>query len=442
MSNKRVGFGVRGSMLILYQAIGFFMFTVFNSFGQNIQASGNEMFYGWNAARVSQIYTIVCVLAVVFQLVCSRVISRAKNIKMLSVLFMALSVVFGFCMATVFVSEAVWLLMFALAIFFSVVGSTLLMGILMGQWFPRRKGTAMGIATIAFPITTGVFLSIFANTYFSRGPLIAYLPFLLVGVAGIIIALIFIKDYPEQCGAYPDNDSSLDPETAKKMMEQEITDKKNSVWTVKNTLTCRDFWFLVIPQGILLATSVGAMAQVVNILNTYPDFYARHGTLAMVFVTIIACVGSYVIGLLDTRFGTKRAMLITCVFAILTGVIGVIVSLPTLLIGFYMLVIYMGAASNFTVSLSAQFWNREDFAAVYGIANPVANVIQAFGPMMIVMLGMRIGYHWTLGVIGVLGVIALILLLFAKPAHIEEKNKQYRLEAGKPVEEPTAEAEK
>ena len=46
MNRKNVGFGMRGSMLILYQAIAFYLFTVFNSFAQNIQASGNEMFYG------------------------------------------------------------------------------------------------------------------------------------------------------------------------------------------------------------------------------------------------------------------------------------------------------------------------------------------------------------------------------------------------------------
>lgn len=434
MNRKNVGFGMRGSMLILYQAIAFYLFTVFNSFAQNIQASGNEMFYGWNAARVSQIYTVVCLIDVLFQLLFARKIANARNIKMISVVFMSLSIIFGFGIATVFVSEALWLLLFALSIFFSHVGSTLLVGVLIGQWFPRRKGTVMGIATLAFPITGGALLSVFAGSYFSRGPLAAYFPFLLVGIAGIVIALIFIKDYPEQCGAYRDNDKNMDPETAKALMEQEIEAKKNSVWTVRNIFKCRDFWFMSIPMGILLATSVGAMTQIIGILNTYPDFYAKYGTIATFMVTVVACAGSYIIGLLDTRFGTKKAVVISCVFAVLTGAIGVFASVPTLLIGFYLLCIFEGAASNFAVSISAQYWRREDFPSVYGVINPIVNVIQAFGPMAITMLGLRFGFHITLGIIGIFGVIALILICLVNPKHIRELDSKYRLEAGLPAD--------
>ena len=430
MGKKNIGFGLRGSMLIIYQAIGFLIFTAFNSFGQNIQAMGNAQFFGWNAERVSQVYTVVVLLSVVFQLVFSRKITNLKNIKMLSVIFMALSIVFGFGMATIFVNEIFWLFLFALAIFFSVVGSTLLIGILMGQWFPKRKGTAMGIATLAFPITGGVFLSIFAANYFTKGPFAAYLPFLIVGIIGILIALVFLKDYPEQCGEYRDNDKTMDLEKAKEIMTAEQTAKANSVWTVKNVLKCRDFWFMIIPQGILLATSVGAAAQIIQILSYYPEFYAKYGTVATAMVTVVACLGSYVIGLLDTRIGTKKAVILSCVFAVLTGVFGFIHSVPTLIIGFYMLMIFEGAASNFTVSLAAQYWRREDFPSVYGVANPIANAIQAFGPMMIVMLGTAFGFHVTLGVIGILGVVALILMCLMNPEHIKEVDRKYRREAG------------
>lgn len=428
------GFGFRGTMLILYQAIGFFMFTVFNSFGQNIQASGNAAFYGWNPTSVSKVYTIVVLIGVLFQLVFAKPLSRVKNFKRLSIIFMALSIVFGFGIATIFVDEKLWLFLFALAIFFSQVGSTLLIGILMGQWFPRRKGTAMGIATLAFPITGGVFLSVFAANYFVKGALVSYLPFLIVGIVGIVIAAVFIKDFPEQCGAYRDNDENLDPETAKAMMQAEIENRKKSVWTVKNTLRCRDFWFMIIPQGILLATSVGAASQIINILNFYPDFYAKYGTIATALVTVVACLGSYVIGILDTKLGTKKAVIIACIFAVLTGVFGFITSVPTLIIGFYMLMVFEGAASNFTVSLSAQYWRREDFPSVFGIANPVANAIQAFGPTLIIVLGLNYGYHVTLGVIGILGAVALVLICLVNPKHIMEVDAKYRKEAGLPLD--------
>ncbi|MCI8993564.1 MAG: MFS transporter [Eubacterium sp.] len=281
---------------------------------------------------------------------------NGKNIKMLSVVFMSLSVVFGFGMATVFVNEILWLLIFSLAVFFSNVGSTLIIGVLIGQWFPKRKGTVMGIATLAFPIAGGSLLSVFAMRYFSNGALAAYTPFLIIGIVGIIIALIFIKDYPEQCGAYRDNDKNMTMEKDREIMEMEIIAKKNSVWTLKNTFMCRDFWFMIIPLGILLATSVGAMTQIINILNIYPDFYAKYGTLATAMITVIACAGSCFIGLIDTRLGTKKAVIISCIFAIVSGVLGFIQTQPTLITGFMLLCVFEGAASNFAVSISAQYW--------------------------------------------------------------------------------------
>lgn len=433
MSKKSLGYGFRGTLMIIYQTIAFYIFCLFNAFAQNIQAAGNEMMFGWSAARVSQVYTVIILVGVFFQLLFSRKIANSKSVKWLSIIFLSISILCGFGMATLFANESLWLVLFAMSIFFSQVGSTFLVGILIGQWFPRRKGTVMGITTLAFPITTGVFLSIFAKNYFTKGPFIAYLPFLIVAIIGVIIAIVFLSDYPEQCGAYPDNDKNMDPETAKALLANEIELKKKSVWTVKNTLKCKDFWFMVIPEGILLATSVGAMVKMFDILSYYPDFFAKYGTIALIMVTVFACLGSYILGLIDTKFGTKKAVIISCIFAVLTGVLGIIASLPTLIIGFYLLIIYMGAGSNFAVSLTAQYWKREDFAAVYGVFNPVANIIQAFGPMLVIMVGGRFGYHIALGVIGIHGVIALILICMVNPKRIDAIDRKYRQEAGLPV---------
>lgn len=431
---KSIGFGFRGSMLILYQALAFFIYTVFNSFGQNIQASANAEMFGWNQASVSTIYTVAVLISVFFQLAFSRKIVNGKSVKWISVIFMGVGVVFGFLMATIFVNEALWLFFFAAAIFFSITGSTFVIGVLIGQWFPRRKGTVMGIATLAFPITTGVGTSIFAANYFAKGPLMAYLPFFIIAIIGILIAVFFIKDYPEQCGAYRDNDKNMTPEIAKAMMEAEIEAKKKSVWTLGKCFACRDFWFMTIPAGILLATSVGAMTQMVGILGFYPDFYEKYGSILMVCVTVIACLGSYIIGLLDTKFGTKKAVILTCIISVISGVVGFIATASTLAAGLLILCIFMGSASNFAVSLTAQYWRREDFPAVYGIANPVINIIQAFGPMMVVMISLSKGFHVTFGVIGILGAVALVLILLFNPEHVKETDRKYRKKAGLPVE--------
>ena len=42
----------------------------------------------------------------------------------------------------------------------------------------------------------------------------------------LIIGVVFIPDYPEQVGAYRDNDANMTPEVAKAMMEEEIEKKR------------------------------------------------------------------------------------------------------------------------------------------------------------------------------------------------------------------------
>ena len=98
----------------------------------------------------------------------------------------------------------IWMLCYAVENVVSVLYATFSIGILVGQWFPTRKGTIMGIATFAFPIANGL-IGPFAASVFAKGfPDVtgAFLPFFIVFVIGWIIGLIFIKDYPEQCGAY------------------------------------------------------------------------------------------------------------------------------------------------------------------------------------------------------------------------------------------------
>jgi len=109
-------------------------------------------------------------------------------------------------------------------------------------------------------------------------------------------------------------------------------------------------------------------------------------------------------------------------------------SAPLFIVGFCMLQLFMGASSNFTVSSAAQYRRREDFPSAFSFINPLANLISAFGPMIIAGIGFSAGFHVAWIVIGVLGVVALILTLAFRPARILARDKKYRKEAGLPEE--------
>ena len=443
MEKKSIGFGSRGTLLIVYQFLAFSMYCCINNFGQNIHASVNQMF-GWNYTSVSTIYTVVSIIAVVLQFTIGKKIANSGKVKMFSITFMSLSAVCAVGMATITSSEGLWLVIWGLAVFFSVVGATFMTSTIVGQWFPRRKGTVMGIATLAFPVINGIGLTIFGNMLgASQGNLLAaWMPWLILDVIGIVICAVFIKEYPEQCGAFPDNDRSMTAEAAKALMEQQAAAKKNSVWGFKNMMRTPGFWLITIPQGILLLGAVGAMTQVMVLIGQFgfvqDNSPTAIGAILLLVFAGVGCFGSWLLGIIDTRFGTKVSILLSCIFMVLSAVLcfaGTVSNTAALfIVGFAFLQIFMGASSNFTVSSAAQYWRREDFPSAFSFINPLANLICAFGPMLIATIGFTMGFHIAWVIIGILGVIALICTLAFKPAGILARDRQYRREAGLPEE--------
>lgn len=431
---KSINFGFRGWMLIIYQAIAFVTFQVFTNYPLNILAD----FYG-GPQMLSKIYSICGILGVLAQLCMAGVIARIKSIKLFGSVLGIITLALGLGIMTL-PAGPLWLVCYAIENIAAVLYATFSIGILVGQWFPTRKGTIMGIATFAFPIANGL-IGPFATRVFIKGaPDVtgAFLPFMIVFVIGWIIGLIFIKDYPEQCGAYRDNDKNLTPEIAKAMMEQEIENKKTSVWTLPHVVGCRDFWFITIPVGTLLMFSIGMMTQSAAIIGNFESELQFVGgyTGIMAMIMIFGCLGSFVLGVLDTKFGTKRAMIISVIIMIIAGILGTIPTAITLLLSMICLALFMGASSNFGVSMAAQYWRREDFSRVFATASPIGNIICNSGPMVIAMLMYsKFGYQAIFVATAIVGVISLILLFCFRAQHVKEVDDKYRLAAGKPLDD-------
>ena len=448
MQKKSIGFGFKGWMLILFQAIAYVAFQSFTQYPLNILAD----FYG-GATKISSIYSICAIVGIVIQVVLVSFIAKMKSIKKFSIVLGAITLVLAFLVMTM-PPMPVWYVAYALINIFAVLYSTLAIGLLVGQWFPTRKGTVMGIATLAFPIANGL-LGPFATSVFApigmaeamqQQPVIfglggaigkAFLPFFIVSIVGWLIGLIFIKDYPEQCGAYRDNDKSLTPEIANAIMMAEIENKKTSVWTYVNTLKSKEFWFGTITVGFLLSCSIGLMSQTMTIVNAGigEDKYSA----VMASIMIFGCIGSFVIGLLDTKIGTKKAMIISSTLMVIAGVLGLLGNGIVLWIALIFVALFMGAASNFGVSLAAQYWRREDFGRVFALSSPIGSAISSASPVIIAgLLFGATGYKGHAGAFGLIlgcGIVALILMILYKPADIKKLDDKYRAAAGKELDD-------
>lgn len=422
-----LNFGLRGWLLMIFEFSAFAVFQVFTNFPMNMLGD----YYG-GAQNISPLLTIGTLVGIVIQLILSNQVGKMKSVKPMVLLFGLLTLVFAFGVAVIH-PGTLWLVCYFLVCVFSNIYGMFGIGIIIGQWFPTRKGVFMGVATLIFPVVNGL-MGPFAAMVFGAGapnPFKGFLPYLIFGVIGWLIGLIFIKDYPEQVGCYRDNDKSFTKEKADAMLAVEIENKKTTVWKLGHTLKCGQFWLITIPMGTLLMCSVGMMTQTSQIIGSYPGL--EFGKV-MGMVMIFALIGSYVLGLVDGKFGTKTAILISEIVMLLSGILGAIGNETATMISIVLLAIFMGAGSNFTVSGAAQYWRREDFSTVFGIVNPVANILQCIGPVMVAMTVFR-AVTLPFALTAVIAAISIVLVLLFKPAKVKEADDKYRQAAGKALDD-------
>ena len=429
-----INFGFRGWMLLIFEITAFLVFQAFGNFPMNMLGD----LYG-GAAKISPIYTVASLVGIAIQLILANFVGKMKSVKPM-VMGFGLATLITACGVAALPAGGLWMACYFLENVLSNIYGMFGIGIIIGQWFPTRKGVFMGIATFAFPICNGL-MGPFAGIVFNEAYMMAnhhpnvfggFLPFLIVGLVGWLIGLIFIKDYPEQVGCFRDNDKSFTKEKADAMLAAEIENKKTTVWKLGATLKCGQFWLITIPMGTLLACSVGAMTQTTQIFAA--NGLADKFEMLMGMVMIFALIGSYVLGLIDGKFGTKCAITVSVVVMLLAGILGAIgggAMIPAIVL----LAIFMGAASNFTVSGAAQYWRREDFSTVFGVINPVANILQCVGPMMFAMTIAMISVKAPFIITAVIAVISLICVLCFKPSKVKECDDKYRAAAGKPLDD-------
>ena len=431
-----INFGFRGWMLLIFEVTAFLLFQCFTQFPLNLAAD----FFG-GAEKLSTLYTAGTLVGIIIQLILSRFIGKMKSVKALTLICGVVTMVAALGVILV-PAGGLWLVCYFFVNVFAIIYGMFGIGIIIGQWFPTRKGVFMGIATFAFPICNGL-MGPTANSLFKNMAtthqlnMFALMPFLIVGLVGWIIGLVFIKDYPEQVGCFRDNDKSFTKEKADAMLAAEIENRKTTVWKTFKTFKCASFWLITIPMGTLLGCSVGMMTQTNAIIGAYEklDFNATMG-----MVMIFALIGSYILGLIDGKWGTKTAITVSVIVMFIAGVLGGIGSAATILPAIILLAIFMGAASNFTVSGAAQYWRREDFSSVFAVVNPIANIIQALGPMMVAMtigIGMSKGMGVTLPFwcTAVIAVISFVLVLCFKPENVKKADDKYRAAAGKELDD-------
>ncbi len=466
---QRLGFGGRGSVLMIYQILAYAGYTAFTNFPQNILSS----FYG-GTQRLTFMNLIGSLLGyVITYFVISPRIGKMKSVKRVGMYigFLALIVCAVLCVIPP-TKSGLWCVFFVLTLITTQLWGCFFVTLLIGNWFPRRKGTVMGIVTMAFPIVTGICLSLFATQFFGiygaqmgalmatgqyspeaataaavvKASVISFAPYWCISLIGIILCGIFLKDFPEQCGAYRDNDRSFTPEMAQQMLAAEQEARARSVWKRSKIWGCKDWWLQAIPNSLLLSCAMAFMVQIMPILQSHneelqvlavPGFVLMaDGYNAVLFgLAIFACFGSWLLGVLDTKYGVRTAVFITSIIMLLAGILGLINNTWCVVAATWMLGLFMGASSNFGLSSIVRYWRGEDFPSVYSGAPPIGTIIGAAFPFIVAAIGTNLGYAYAFGFVAVMAVICIICNRAFNPRGIIAYDNKLREAAGLPLDD-------
>jgi MFS family permease len=437
---------------MIYQVLAYAGYTAFTNFPQNVM---NQYYGGPQTTTLMNLIGGIIGYLITYLIINPR-IGRIKNMKRVGLIIGLISMVFCLLMCLIPPTMRVlWCINFVLVLITTQLWGCFFVTMLIGNWFPRRKGTVMGIVTIAFPIVTGICLGLFMGQFYSilmsggtllKATILSFLPYFIASLVGMGICALWLKDFPEQVGAFRDNDKSFTPEMAQQMMLAEIEARQRSVWKRSKIWGCADWWLMAIPNGLLLSSAIALMVQIIPVLNEFeealkvlavPSFpLMASGATAVLFgLAIFASAGSWILGVIDTKYGTRFAVAVTSCFMLAAGILGSINNVWCVVAACWLLGIYMGASSNFGLSAVVRYWRQEDYPSVFSGAPPLSTVIGAGYPFLMATIGAHYTYRGAFTFIAVCAVIAMVCLALFNPLRLAKYDNKLRAEAGLPVDD-------
>lgn len=422
MNTKKsnMNFGLRGWIVILYCILTYFIVTASKDALLNMAASSLAEEFGWNYTTMVSLNTVFGWVTVIFILFGGQAM-RKFSPKWMAVIY---GVIYTIALLALPKTTQFWMyvVILFLVTMINITWAQQLNNTITANWFPQKRGIVMGLTTIGLPLGSGLGPKMYAllmnqaHLSFSA----VYGIFAAISAVAVIVAVLFIKDYPEQCGCYPDNDRSSSTEKVQAMMAETQKKVDESIWNAKLMLTTRETWLVILTCGFLQLFSNGSMSQMIPRLMA-SGYNPDQATNMMLVPAITACFGSAFIGWLDQMIGPKKATIVTHLLAVISCVLNIIPSTITVLIAIGFTGVTLGGSANFMVSLISKMWGRYSFSRAYPIIHAMAQIIGCCGVLVFAQVSNLAGYNWVYIVIATLSTIGIIATAFINMNAIEEK---------------------
>lgn len=363
------GFGRDGWGIIIYCAAMFWFYVGMVNDGSNITAPAFAAKSGIDYSTVLSMGTIAGIVGFFFFILFGQ-INIKLGAKKTSAICMFLAGIFyiGLGMSNNIIMYAICLCVITGA---TMSGGYIAGGTLVAKWFPKKKGIVMGYTTMGHNLASAFYVPLIAflvNTMgLQKGVMI---PSVLVMVLGFI-GLLMVKNTPEEINIYPDN-------VTKAVYEAEYFvghDEDNTGgWTTKKLLCEKQLWLTALTTGIYQLVTVGVMTQLV-VRNMQLGFTQTQAISIMTFLAVIGVFGSWLFGVIDTKYGTKPTMYIFGIWYAVALLCNVMEMKYSIYISVFMIGMAIGGSANFTTSLPAAVFGRHGFEKANSVVFPIQGIV-------------------------------------------------------------------
>lgn len=401
--NSLVSFGKAGWGTIIFCMAMFWFFVGFCTDGNNITALAVAEHLGIQSGTVLQMNSYGGILGVIFYIAFSQLTKKigARKVAGITLIISGIAyIVMGNCP-----NLAVYTIAYTCLIGSIMSAGYVAGGALVAQWFPKRKGVVMGYTTMGLNIASATWVPmmtlIIAKMGFEKGVIV---PGVLVAVLAVI-GLAFMRDTPQERGVNPD---MVSDEVYKAEYDTDDTEADNR-WTVGKLLKTPAVWTVAIATGILQCCSTGVMSQLV-VRNQELGMSATQAISMMTVIAVVGIFGSWFIGILDDKFGTKKVMVLFCVWYAAAILANVTNTTAGMYIAVVMIGISIGGSANFMTSFPSSVFGRHGFETVNSVIFPIQSILTACAFMINgISLNVTGSLRWSYLI---LAVIALINIIF------------------------------
>lgn len=243
-------------------------------------------------------------------------------------------------------------------------------GPMQSDWFPKKRGVVNGISTIGANIGTAVLAPLMTFLLTVADYRTSLAAFAAAAVLLAVYEYVTLRDNPIEAGMYPDNVSKEVYEAEYKNLSEH--DGYVSDWTIPKMLRCKEVWLASVVPGFITLGLLGIITQFVP-RNTSLGLSDGVAISAMTVAGLVGIVGSYAIGFIDTKLGTKKACMIYCgIFAV--GILFNLLAevwLPFVYVSIFIVGFSLGGSTNMSLSFPASIFGVLDYPKVNGVIFPI-----------------------------------------------------------------------